>query len=134
MHALDPEKQFPAGFRSFQGCNREERREQRGSPMSEQKSQSTIGKKFKLFMMIFLVLLVPLVMDQAEVDRDTVKWAGRIAAILTVVMSVYGLMAKVFRTFIFVILGLVGLTFLVSEGHIKAPRVTEWFSERKGNK
>ncbi len=100
--------------------------------MSEKQStQSTIGRKFKLFMMIFLVLLVPLVMDQAEVDRDTVKWAGRIAAIVTVLMSVYGLMAKVFKTFIFVILGLVGLTFLVSEGYVKAPRVTEWFAERR---
>ena len=102
--------------------------------MSEQKSKSTIGRKFKLFMMIFLVLLVPLVMDQAAVDRDTVKWAGRIAAIITVLLSVYGLMAKVFRTFIFVILGLVGLTFLVSEGYIKAPRVTAWSAERKGDK
>ena len=101
--------------------------------MSE-KQPSTIGKKFKLFMLIFLVLLVPLVMDQAEVDRDTVKWAGRIAAIITVLLSVYGLMAKVFKTFIFVILGLVGLTFLVSEGFIKAPRVTEWFAARKSEK
>jgi hypothetical protein len=127
-------KQFPAGFASFQGCNRPQRREQRGSPMSEQKSKSTIGRKFKLFMMIFLVLLVPLVMDQAAVDRDTVKWAGRIAAIITVLLSVYGLMTKVFKTFIYVILGLVGLTFLVSEGYVEAPRVTAWSAERKGDK
>ena len=102
--------------------------------MSEQKSKSAIGRKFKLFLMIFLVLLVPLVMDQAAVDPDTVKWAGRIAAGITVLLSVYGLMAKVFRTFIFVILGLVGLTFLVSEGYIKAPRVTAWSSEHRDKK
>ena len=102
--------------------------------MSEQKSKSTIGRKFKLFMMIFLVLLVPLVMDQAAVDRDTVKWAGRIAAIITVLLSVYGLMTKVFKTFIYVILGLVGLTFLVSEGYVDAPRVTAWSADRKGDK
>jgi len=33
-----------------------------------------------------------------------------------------------------VILGLVGLTFLVSEGYVEAPRVTAWSAERKGDK
>ena len=103
--------------------------------MSEKESKpGAIKKKIKLFLMIFVVLLVPMLMDQAEVDPETVRWAGRIAAGITVLLTVYGLMAKVFRTIVYVILGLVGLVLLVSEGYIKAPRVTNWFSSRSGGK
>ncbi|HEX6812081.1 MAG TPA: hypothetical protein VF384_10700 [Planctomycetota bacterium] len=103
--------------------------------MSEKESKpSAVGKKLKLFLMIFVVLLVPMVMDQAEVDRETVKLAGRIAAGITVVLTAYGLVAKLFKTVIWVIIGLAGLTFLVSEGMIKAPRVTSWFAERSEKK
>ena len=34
---------------------------------------------FKLFLMIFVVLMVPLVMDQADVDREAVRTVGRVA-------------------------------------------------------
>jgi hypothetical protein len=91
---------------------------------------SFVGKKVRLFLLILIVLLVPIVMDQAAVDRETVRWAGRTAAGLTVLLTVYGLFAKVFRTVIFVILGLVALVVLVSEGTLEAPRLTKWSAER----
>jgi len=89
-----------------------------------------LGKKVRLFLLILIVLLVPVVMDQTGVDRETIRWAGRIAAGLTVLLTVYGLFAKVFRTVIFVILGLVALVVLVSEGTLEAPRLTKWSAER----
>ncbi|HEX5051869.1 MAG TPA: hypothetical protein VFZ65_08870 [Planctomycetota bacterium] len=99
--------------------------------MSDKKKPGVVGKKFKLFVTIFLVLLVPMVMDQAGVDRDAVLWSGRISAGLTVLLTIYGLMAKVFKTFVFVLFGLIALVFLVSEGHIKAPRLMDAWAERK---
>jgi uncharacterized membrane protein len=99
--------------------------------MSEKQGKpGIIGRKVRLFLLIFAVLLVPMVMDQAGVDRETVRMAGRIAAGATVLLTLYGLFAKVMRTFVFVILGLVILVVLVSEGTIKAPRVHEWFAAR----
>jgi len=103
--------------------------------MSEKQAKpSALGRKFKLFLMIFAVLLVPMVMDQAEVDRETVRMAGRIAAGLTVALTLYGLFAKVLKTFVFVILGLIVLVVLVCEGTIKAPRLHEWFAAKSAEK
>lgn len=103
--------------------------------MSDKKAQSgTIAKKIKLFLLIFAVLLVPMVMDQTEVDRETVRLAGRIAAGIVVALTLYGLFAKVLKTIIFVILGLVVLVVLVCEGTIKAPRVHEWFASHNSGK
>ncbi len=102
--------------------------------MSEKKKSGTIGRKFKLFAGIFLVLLVPMVMDQADVDREAVQWAGRVSSGITVLLTVYGLMAKLFKTFVFVVIGLIGLVFLVSEGHVKAPRLKDAFAARHDDK
>ncbi len=99
--------------------------------MSETKKKpGLIGKKIRLFLAILAVLLVPMVMDQTEVDREAVRMAGRIAAGIVIALTLYGLFAKVMKTFVFVILGLVTLVVLVSEGTIKAPRVHEWFATR----
>ena len=101
--------------------------------MSENQTKlpGAIGKKVRLFLLIFVVLLVPMAMDQAELDRETVRWVGRVAAGVVILLTVYGLFAKLFKVIVFVILGLVALVFLVAEGHVKAPRVTEWFSSRQ---
>lgn len=100
----------------------------------KQKKPGVIGRKIKLFLWILVVLLVPMVMDQAEIDREAVRMAGRISAGIVVALTVYGLFAKVLKTFVFVILGLVALVVLVSEGTIKAPRVQEWFASRDAGK
>jgi hypothetical protein len=88
---------------------------------------STVGKTLKLFLLIFVVLLVPVVMDQAEVDRETVRMVGRVAAGITAAMCLYGIFNKLLKAFAFVVLGLIGLTVLVSEGQLKAPRVKALF-------
>ena len=101
--------------------------------MSEKQSKpGVVGRKFRLFLLIFVVLLVPMVMDQAELDRDSVRLAGRIAAGATLALLIWGIFAKLFRVFAFVLIALIGLVFLISEGHIKAPRLTAWIAERRG--
>ena len=100
--------------------------------MAEQeKKPGVVRKKFRLFLLIFLVLLVPIAMDQSGVDKDTVRTVGRVAAGITLALTLYGLFAKVLRTIVLVIMVLITLVFLVSEGHLEAPRVKDWFSERK---
>jgi len=100
--------------------------------MSEKQGKpSVVGKKFKLFLAIFLMLLVPIVMDQAEVDREAVRMAGRIAGGIVIALTLYGLFAKVLKTVVLVILALVALVVLVSEGTVEAPRVKNWFASRE---
>ena len=91
---------------------------------------SRIGKTFKLFLLTFVVLCVPLVMDQAEVNRDTVRLVGRIAAGITALLVVYGIFTKLLKIMGFVIILLLAMVFLVSEGHLQAPRVKDWFANR----
>jgi len=95
---------------------------------------SRVGKTFKLFLLTFLALCVPVVMDQVEVNPDTVRLVGRIAAGVTVLLVVYGIFTKVLKIMGLVIVGLLVLVFLVSEGHLHAPRVKDWFATRAENR
>lgn len=103
--------------------------------MSDKKpAPGTAKRTFKLFLLIFLVLLVPVVMDQAEVDRETVRTVGRVAAGITGALFCYGIFTKLLKTLAFVVLALIGTVVMVSEGTIKAPRLTEWWSTRGSEK
>ena len=96
--------------------------------MSENQGKpSRIGKTFKLFLLTFVVLCVPVVMDQAEVNPDTVRLVGRVAAGVTALLVLYGIFTKILKIMGFVIVILLALVFLVSEGHVQAPRVKNWF-------
>jgi len=91
---------------------------------------SSLGRALKLFGLIFLVLLVPLVMDQADVDHETVRTVGRVAAGLTGLLFCYGIFTKLLKVLAFVVLALIASVVMVSEGKVKAPRVREFFAER----
>ena len=95
---------------------------------------SRVGKTFKLFLLTFLMLCVPMVMDQAEVNHETVRLVGRIAAGVTAFLVLYGIFTKMLKIMGFVIVVLLVLVFLVSEGHLQAPRVKNWFTTRTANK
>ena len=94
------------------------------------KKGGAVAKALKLFALTVVVLLVPLVLDQLEVDPESVKIVGRVAAAVTVVLILYGMFTKLLKFFGFVIAGLTVLVVLVSEGVIKAPRLTEMLSQR----
>jgi len=99
-----------------------------------QKKPGGLGKVFKLFLLAFLALAVPMVMDQAEVNPETVRLAGRIAAGVTVLLVVYGIFTKMLKVMAFVIVVLLGLVLLVSEGHLHTPRVKSWFAGQTADK
>ncbi len=103
--------------------------------MSEKQAKpGTVRRTIRLFLWIFVILLVPMAMDQGGVDPETVRWTGRVAAGGTVVLCLYGIFTKLLKTLAFVVLLLIGGVVLVSEGVVKAPRVTEWFSGRESEK
>ena len=88
-----------------------------------------LGKTFKLLLLAFAVLAVPVAMDQADLDRDTVRLAGRIAGGATGLLVVYGIFTKMLKVLSFLVVAAVlVLVFLVSEGHVQAPRVKSWFA------
>lgn len=99
--------------------------------MAENPPQSkSSGKTFKLFLIIFLCLAVPITMDQVDIDREKVRLVGRIAVGITALLFVYGIFTKMLKVMAFVVLLLITLVFLVAEGHMKAPRVKEWFADK----
>jgi hypothetical protein len=102
-------------------------------PMAEnqQGKPSGTGKSIKLFAIIVLLLLVPMVMDQVEVDRENVKLAGRIAAGIAVLVFAYGIFSKVMKVLAFAAFLLIGGTVLVSEGQIEAPRIKALLSKER---
>ena len=97
---------------------------------NEPKKPGALKKGFKLFLLIVVALLVPIVMDQAEVDPEKVRLVGRVAAGLTILLFLYGIFTKVMKIMGFLALVLIVLVVLVVEGKVKAPRVKEWFTTR----
>jgi len=100
----------------------------------DQKKTRGLGKVFKLFLLAFLALAVPMVMDQAEVNPEKVRLAGRIAAGVTVFLVLYGIFTKMLKIMAFVIILILVLVLLVSEGQLHAPRVKNWFATRTEGK
>jgi hypothetical protein len=99
--------------------------------MSEKQTKpSSGGKTLKLCLLIVLVLLVPVVMDQVDVDRESVRLVGRVSAGITGLLFLYGIFTKMLKVLAFAVLALIAVVFLVSEGHIEAPRVQSWFDGR----
>ena len=92
------------------------------------------GKTLKLFGLIVLVLLVPIVMDQCDVDRDQLKVAGRIAAGVAGLLFVYGLFAKLMKVLGFVVMLLIGGVLLVCEQQVEMPRLKNLLESRSNPK
>jgi hypothetical protein len=96
-----------------------------------QPKKGRTGKVFKLFLLIVVVLLIPLALDQADVDREQVRLIGRIAAGVAGLMFLYGLFAKLMKAFAFVVvLLLIAGMLLVSERQVEMPRLKELLNQR----
>jgi hypothetical protein len=93
-----------------------------------------LAKALKLFLLILVVLLVPVTMDQLEVDREQVRMVGRVAAVTALLMLAYGVFKKLLKLLAFVVLALITMEFLVAEGELKAPRIQNWFAERAADR
>jgi hypothetical protein len=89
-----------------------------------------LGKALKLFAIILLVLLVPMAMDQFDMDHENVRLAGRIAAGIAGLLFLYGIFSKVMKVLAFVVFLLIGGVVLVTERQIEAPRLKELLGNR----
>ena len=98
---------------------------------NEQKTPGRFRRGLKLFLLILLALLVPMVIDQADMDRETLRTAGRVAAGLAVALLLFGIVTKAIKIMGFFVLILITLVFLVAEGTLKAPRVKDWVAEHR---
>ena len=68
-----------------------------------QQKPKTGGKTFKLLLVIAVVLAVPIVMDQVDVDPENVRMVGRIAVAITGLLFVIGLFKKMLKVMAFVV-------------------------------
>jgi predicted branched-subunit amino acid permease len=93
------------------------------------------SKALKLLGIIVIVLLVPIVMDQCDVDEDKLRLAGRIAAGVAGLVFFYGMISKAMKLLGFVFVAvLIGGVVLVSERQVKMPRLKAFLSERAEKK
>lgn len=100
-----------------------------------QKPKKGLGRRaLRLLVIILLVLLVPMVMDQCEVDRENLKVAGRVAAGGAGLLFLYGVFTKLLKIMAFVVLLLIGGVVLVCERQIEMPRLKALWAERTENK
>lgn len=90
--------------------------------------KGALGRALKLFLTMFVILLVPIVLDQVEVDEETVRIVGRVAAAVVFVLFLYGIFTKLLKVLGIVIAVLTVLAVLVSEDVIEAPRLSQLLS------
>jgi hypothetical protein len=99
-----------------------------------QKKKGLGSRALKLLGIIVVVLLIPLTMDQFDVDRDQVKIVGRVAAGGSGLLFLYGVFTKLLKVMAFVVLLLIGGVVLVCERQIEMPRLKALFAERAEKK
>ena len=87
-----------------------------------------IFSSFKIALVIIGIVLIPMVMDQAQMNDEDVKVVGRVCGGLAGIFTIYGIITKLLRIFAFIIIAVIVLAVLVSENVIEAPRLMEFFS------
>jgi hypothetical protein len=60
----------------------------------EKKEPGILRRKLRLFALIFAALLVPMVLREIDIDRDALRWVGRIATGGTALLTFYGFVTK----------------------------------------
>lgn len=101
--------------------------------MANDKKKSSFGT-VKFILVIIAILLVPLVMDQMDVTEEDVRIAGRICGGIAGLFTLYGILTKMLKVFAFIVVALIALAILVSEGVIEAPKLMDYISERSSDR
>lgn len=95
--------------------------------MAKDKKKPLIST-FKISFVIIAIILVPLVMDQLDLNKEDVKVVGRVCGGIAGLFMIYGVFTKILKVFAFILLAIVALAVLISENVIEAPRLMEYFS------
>ena len=85
------------------------------------KKNTTLFSHFKILFVIIIVALIPVIMDQYQMNEGDVRTVGRVCAGLAAVFLVYGIFTKMIRLFSIVIIAIITLAVLISEGVIDPP-------------
>lgn len=83
---------------------------------------------FKILFVIIGILLIPMIMDQAQMNDEEVKVVGRVCGGIAGIFTLYGIITKLLKFLGVIVLAVIALAVLVSENVIEAPRVMEFFS------
>jgi hypothetical protein len=83
---------------------------------------------FKILFIIVGVLLIPMIMDQAQMNDEDVKVVGRVCGGIAGIFTLYGIITKLLKFLAVIVLAVIALAVLVSENVIEAPRLMEYFS------
>ena len=95
--------------------------------MAKDKKKPLIST-FKITLVIIALILVPLVMDQLDLNDDDVRTVGRVCAGIAGMFMVYGVFTKLLKVFAVILLAIIALAVLVSENVIEAPHLMDYFS------
>ena len=95
--------------------------------MASNKKKSLLGR-FKIALAIFGIILVPMIMDQAQMNNEDVKLVGRVCGGIAGIFTIYGIFTKILGFFAITILAVIALAVLVSEDIIDAPHLMSYFS------
>ena len=95
--------------------------------MANNKKKSSLGR-VKIALAIFGIVLIPIIMDQAQVNNEDVKLVGRVCGGIAGIFTIYGIFTKILSFFAIIILAVIVLAVLVTENIIDAPRLMSYFS------
>ena len=98
--------------------------------MAQKSDGQKKGKKggfsaIKLFLIVVILLLIPTAMEQLSMHKETVQQVGRVCVGIAALLFVYGLIKKVARAAILILLILIGVRVLANEGVIDVPKLSE---------
>jgi hypothetical protein len=80
---------------------------------------------FRLILIVVILLLVPTTMDQLAMHEEQVRLVGRVCLGIALLFLLYGLLSKALRVTGFVVLALIVLAGLSSEGIIDLPQLLD---------
>jgi len=89
----------------------------------EEKSEQRGPSAFKLFMIVIILLLIPTTMEQLSMHQDTVKQVGRVCVGIAVLFFAYGIISKIMRFGLLLLLALIVARGLANEGVFEVPKI-----------
>lgn len=88
----------------------------------EAKSEQRGPSAFKLFMIVVILLLIPTTMEQLSMHQDTVKQVGRVCVGIALLFFAYGIISKIMRFGMLLLLVLIVARVLANEGVVEVPK------------
>lgn len=93
----------------------------KGKQGAQPKSQ--FWGSIRLFLIIVILVLIPIVMWEIDWQEENIRLVGRIVGALCLTLIAYGLIKHMTRVVLILALALIAVMVLVSEGLIDLPRL-----------